>query len=146
MGSWGLGFALCWWLLASAGLGHGAPLRLLGRYLGCVYPFLAGYTLRCREGAGSFMRVTLSLHLPLRLPGVTPLVTFPPTPSILPWRVSIYNHPQFIRSFVEEILEGGGGHRRRKLYYGYCNTACISYCTSLDVYTQPVGLGLVVRA
>ena len=42
-----------------------------------MYPFLAGYTLQRREGAGSFMRVTLSPHRPLRFPGVTLLVTFP---------------------------------------------------------------------
>ena len=39
--------------------------------------------LHLTEGAGSFMRVTLSLLRPPRLPGVTPLVTFP-LPSILP--------------------------------------------------------------
>ena len=38
---------------------------------------LVGYTLRCRGGVSS-MRVTPSLVLPLRLPGVTPWVACPP--------------------------------------------------------------------
>ena len=79
VGSRGLGFALCWWLLASAGLGHGAggpPSILWGGTWVILYPFLAGYTLRCREGACS-LRVTLSLRFLPRLPGVTLLVTFP---------------------------------------------------------------------
>ena len=77
--SWSLEFALCWWLLASAGLGLGVggPCSVFWGGTWVLYPFLAGHTLQCGEGAGGFMRVTLSPHLPLRFPGVTLLVTSP---------------------------------------------------------------------